>query len=60
MFKDMNLKYCMAQKACLQISDILGFLLTNNFKLDGVYNMSYDKNGDPVQADFLFLNCSYE
>lgn len=43
-----------------KISDILGFLLTNNFKLDGVYNMSYDKNGDPVQADFLFLNCSYE
>tara|TARA_B100001093_G_C26637712_1_gene931745 strand:- start:131 stop:868 length:738 start_codon:yes stop_codon:yes gene_type:complete len=43
-----------------KISDILSFLLINNFKLDGVYNMSYDKNGDPVQADFLFLNCDYD
>lgn len=43
-----------------KISDILKFLLGNNFKLDGVYNMSYDKNGNPVQADFLFLNSTYD
>jgi len=36
--------------------DIISFLQKNNFYLEGVYNMQYDKNGIAVQGDFLFNN----
>lgn len=38
------------------ITEILNFLISSNFILEGIYNTSYDKNGNPVQADFLFRN----
>ena len=34
--------------------EIIRFLFEYNFRLDGVYNMQYDKSGKAIQADFLF------
>lgn len=33
---------------------VITFLNSFNYKLDGVYNVSYDKSGIAIQADFLF------
>ena len=35
-------------------SDVISWMASKNFVLDGVFNTSYDSNGNPVQADFLF------
>lgn len=34
--------------------EIIRVLFDHNFRLDGVYNMHYDKSGKAIQADFLF------
>lgn len=34
--------------------EIIDYLSQHKFKLTGVYNMTYDKRGIAVQADFLF------
>jgi len=34
--------------------DIIGYLADLDFRLRGVYNLSYDQNGRAIQGDFLF------
>ena len=34
--------------------EVISFLNKYSFKLKGVYNMYYDKNGVAIQGDFLF------
>jgi len=34
--------------------EVIEYLSQHGFKLAGVYNMSYDKEGIAIQADFLF------
>jgi FkbM family methyltransferase len=36
--------------------DVILYLIDRNFQLSGVYNQVKDRNGRPVQADFLFTN----
>ncbi len=36
------------------VADIIEFLASRNFVIIGIYNLSYDKEGQSVQADFLF------
>lgn len=36
--------------------DVIEFLSTHGFSLDGVYNLEYDALGMAVQGDFLFTN----
>jgi FkbM family methyltransferase len=36
--------------------DVIVFLDQHGFVLKGIYNMSYDKKGNAVQADFFFAN----
>lgn len=35
-------------------TDVISYLYLHGFPLSGVYNMSYDKQGRAIQADFLF------
>ncbi len=35
-------------------NEVIDFLHAHNFKLAGIYNMSYDRSGIAIQADFLF------
>lgn len=35
--------------------EIICFLASQNFRLQGVYNMYNDNDGNPIQADFLFV-----
>ena len=35
-------------------SDVVGWLAKRGFQVTGMYNPSYDRNGQSVQADFLF------
>ncbi len=37
-------------------NEIIGWLSDKGFRLKGIYNVSYDKNGLSVQADILFEN----
>lgn len=37
-------------------ADVISYLNENGFALSGVYNMSYDKKGRAIQADFLFTH----
>ena len=34
--------------------EVIAWLRERGFRLAGVYNMSYDRNGSAVQGDFLF------
>ena len=34
--------------------EVIAWLRERGFKLCGVYNMAYDRDGKAVQADFLF------
>ncbi len=34
--------------------EVIDYLSQHGFKLAGVYNMTYDKQGIAIQADFLF------
>jgi len=34
--------------------EVIEYLSQHGFKLAGVYNMTYDKEGIAIQADFLF------
>ena len=34
--------------------DVMAYLGDRGFRLSGIYNLSYDKNGKTVQGDFLF------
>ena len=34
--------------------EVISFLSTNEFALTGIYNLSYSKQGFPIQGDFLF------
>ena len=34
--------------------EIMAYLGDRGFRLSGIYNLSYDKNGKTVQGDFLF------
>jgi len=36
-------------------NEIIQYLTNYSFKLSGIYNMFYDKNGIAVQGDFLFI-----
>ena len=36
--------------------DVYNLLIDNNFKLSGVYNLTNDKKGVSIQADFFFIN----
>jgi FkbM family methyltransferase len=36
--------------------DVIAMLAKRGFRLDGVYNLSYDRNGLAIQGDFLFVN----
>ena len=36
--------------------DVFGWLHDRGFRVDGVYNLTYDEEGRAVQADFLFVN----
>lgn len=36
--------------------EVIKFLLSSGFELQGIYNNSYDSNGVSIQADFLFRN----
>ena len=36
--------------------DVFGWLHDRGFRVDGVYNLSYDEKGRAVQGDFLFVN----
>lgn len=38
--------------------DVFCWLRDRGFRVDGVYNLSYDADGRAVQADFLFVNGS--
>lgn len=40
--------------------DVIIYLEQQDFVLKGTYNMSYDKKGNAVQADFLFINRNVE
>ena len=35
-------------------NEVIDYLHTHGFKLAGIYNMSYDRSGIAIQADFLF------
>jgi FkbM family methyltransferase len=37
-------------------ADIIQWLSKREFRLKGIYNLSYDRNGGAIQADFLFRN----
>jgi FkbM family methyltransferase len=34
--------------------DVIGWLRARGFLLEGIYNVSYDRNGCAIQADFMF------
>jgi FkbM family methyltransferase len=36
--------------------EVVAWLAKKNFRLRGIYNACYDKNGNAVQGDFLFIN----
>ena len=47
-----------AQQAAAK--DVIEFLSTHGFSLDGVYNLEYDALGMAVQGDFLFTNSTLQ
>ena len=36
------------------VADVIDWLSNRGFRLMGMYNPSYDRNGQSIQADFLF------
>jgi FkbM family methyltransferase len=36
------------------VHEIISFLANRQFTLSGIYNLDYDKKGQPIQGDFLF------
>ena len=38
--------------------EVIAFLYEQNFRLNGIHNVSYDRTGKAVQADFFFLACA--
>jgi hypothetical protein len=36
--------------------EVITMLAKRGFRLDGVYNLSYDRNGLAIQGDFFFVN----
>ena len=36
--------------------EVIAWLAKRNFKLRGIYNARYDKKGNAVQCDLLFIN----
>ena len=38
--------------------EVIHLMRQQNYRLDGVYNVSYDKDGKAIQADFLFVKQS--
>lgn len=38
--------------------DVIAWLRERGFRLSGVYNISYDKNGKAIQGDFLFVHAN--
>lgn len=36
--------------------EVIAMLAGRGFRLEGVYNLSYDRNGIAIQGDFLFVN----
>jgi hypothetical protein len=39
--------------------EVIAWLRERGFRLAGVYNMSYDRNGAAVEGDFLFQSTDY-
>lgn len=37
-------------------NEVIAYLRTHGFQLQGIYNMSYDRQGRAIQSDFLFSN----
>jgi len=35
--------------------EVIAYLQEHDFRLQGIYNMSYDTKGRAIQGDFLFL-----
>ncbi len=40
--------------------EVIKYLSQHEFELSGIYNMSYDKKGNAVQADFFFTNSNID
>jgi len=38
------------------VHEVIEYLSQHGFRLAGVYNMTYDKEGIAIQADFLFAH----
>lgn len=38
-------------------ADIIEWLATRRFRIKGIFNPTYDENGQAIQADFLFQRC---